>query len=96
MSKKRSPKERRKRLAFSRGPVICPLCNQLIKNHKEANWDHIVAKSNGGPNMWENLQLTHRICNQKRGNQSLDHETTLAAKKAMVLAIINGKPSRSF
>lgn len=96
MSKKHSPKERRKRLAFSNGPVICPLCNQPIKNHKEANWDHIVAKSNGGPNMWENLQLTHRVCNSNRGNQPLDHETTLAAKRAMVLAIINGKPLRSF
>jgi carbonic anhydrase len=83
-----STKERRKRRAFNTGPVICALCNLEITTIKEANWDHIIPKSLGGPDMWENLQLTHRKCNNKRGNNPLDPEVVLRVKSEIIKAIM--------
>ena len=62
---------------------ICKLCGQPIEinsgnqKHKEQlknmafSWDHQVPKSKGGSYDLENLQPTHKICNNKRGTKPL-------------------------
>jgi len=56
---------------FQRDPN-CKLCLQSISNRKEASIDHIIPKSLGGTNDYDNLQLAHRDCNSRRGNKPLD------------------------
>lgn len=55
--------------------AICgrPVDKNLPKGHPFApEVDEIVPISRGGsPIQWENLQLAHRICNQRRGNKPM-------------------------
>jgi len=62
---------------------ICKLCGNPIEinsgnqKHKEQlknmafSWDHQVPKSKGGSYDLENLQPTHKICNNRRGTKPL-------------------------
>jgi len=57
---------------------ICPLCGEPIKmrsakHNVKFSWDHIVPKSLGGPDSLDNLQPTHKICNNLKGNDILYH-----------------------
>ena len=63
---------------------ICALCGQPIKidsnipddkgpsNGLMFTWDHKIPKSLGGTYDLENMQPTHKICNNKRGTQPLN------------------------
>ena len=56
---------------------ICPGCSKPMDLHLsfinrerrvfEATWDHIVPKSEGGTDAWDNMQLLCRGCNEERG-----------------------------
>lgn len=39
---------------------------------KELNIDHIIPKSKGGKNTWENLVTCHKSINTKKGDKSMD------------------------
>lgn len=58
---------------------ICPLCGRPIimrsnvKHPDEFTWDHQMPKSLGGVNDLFNLQPTHKICNNRKGNDILYH-----------------------
>ena len=60
---------------------VCKLCGKPIhingqtvrnsvtkRNNKEFTWDHIFPKSLGGANDLSNMQPTHKICNNHKGN----------------------------
>lgn len=51
---------------------LCAICEEqmnLIKNDpKQASLDHIEPLSRGGLNTINNIQLAHRICNEKKGS----------------------------
>jgi len=54
---------------------ICghPIDMNLPRNHEEsATIEHRHSISNGGGNMLENLRLSHKCCNERRGNPVLD------------------------
>ena len=57
---------------------LCALCGKNVHLHMPENheWaasiDHIIPKSRGGGNKINNLQLTHRKCNHKRGNELIN------------------------
>lgn len=54
---------------------ICGLCKEPIQRLKDFNIDHIIPKSVGGSNAYDNLQATHRKCNHLKGcNQNLTIE----------------------
>lgn len=45
----------------------CKLCNQHIAHIDDSHVDHIIRWADGGTTTIDNGQLTHRLCNQKKG-----------------------------
>lgn len=54
------------------GELYCALCGELIRSRKDLNADHKIPKSVGGKTENDNLQPTHKWCNEARGNVSLE------------------------
>jgi len=48
---------------------ICWICDKRVKR-TVASRDHIIPKSHGGPNHAANYALAHKICNERRGNDT--------------------------
>lgn len=46
----------------------CGICDELIHSKKTLTIDHVVPKSKGGSDNYENLQPAHKSCNQRKGN----------------------------
>lgn len=51
-------------------PVACWQCTPEV--HREATRDHVVPKSQGGGNRYENLVLACRRCNEERGDTEFE------------------------
>jgi 5-methylcytosine-specific restriction endonuclease McrA len=64
---KNAPKREMLRLILR--PLFCKLCEQKIENWDEASIDHIIPNSKGGTNDYENHQLAHKSCNNRKGDQ---------------------------
>lgn len=60
----------------------CHLCHQSV-SLKQASRDHVIPRSNGGPNAADNLRLAHKKCNQQRGTMRV---ATYVAKRVGVRA----------
>lgn len=45
----------------------CPLCGEYLSIHDDSEGDHIVSLAAQGADGHENLQVTHMICNRKKG-----------------------------
>lgn len=67
-SAKHSPYPLRVRTLLIRQKQICPICNQQFTDFDSSTWevDHIIPKSQGGKDVYENLQLLHKTCHQKK------------------------------
>lgn len=48
--------------------LICALCGGAIASIEDATQDHIIPLSQGGPDALANIALTHRACNELKGN----------------------------
>jgi hypothetical protein len=48
----------------------CGLCGKFVDLYA-MDVDHIIPKSMGGPDHWDNLQVAHPRCNRSRGNRIL-------------------------
>jgi 5-methylcytosine-specific restriction endonuclease McrA len=64
---------------YLRDGWICHLCKGPVdpdlrgKNSRRApSLDHIIPRSEGGSNHYENLALAHRSCNSRRMSLALD------------------------
>lgn len=59
---------------------ICALCGEYV-SLEEASRDHIVPRSRGGSNARDNIQLTHKSCNNLKGDEDYpsDWKRQLAA-----------------
>jgi len=60
------------------GCVSCFVCGDPILKEEYATLEHIQPVSLGGTDDMDNLALSHRKCNQKRGNDPVerrDNET---------------------
>ena len=49
------------------GVVLCFVCNLVVSKHK-ASLEHIIPQSRGGTDELENLSISHKKCNIRRGN----------------------------
>lgn len=47
---------------------LCPLCGKTIEGLKKANFDHVIAASNGGK-VNGNVLLTHEKCNNQKQSE---------------------------
>lgn len=56
--------EKRRKLEEQGG--LCPECNTLIMNHQRNAGDHIVEYCKGGKTAYENLQILHKVCHEKK------------------------------
>ncbi len=87
---------------------VCKLCGEPIKidsgNHRhsvcytpgEFSWDHIVPKSMGGLKELANLQATHKLCNNLRGNLTqLENEHYVINITVNFISINNAKNKKS-
>ena len=54
-------------MLYRRDEGKCGYCGKRI-SQKEATVDHIIPKSRGGLNIWENVVLACRSCNCKKDN----------------------------
>lgn len=59
---------------------LCALCGEPV-TLEDASRDHIVPRSRGGSNSRENIQLTHKSCNNLKGDEDYpsDWQAQLAA-----------------
>lgn len=57
---------------YKRDDWTCQLCGESVERVSKGPWrptlDHIVPRSKGGPDTWENLRLSHAWCNAVRGD----------------------------
>ena len=56
----------RKRNIFWRDANVCQYCTKTF-HIKELTIDHVIPKSRGGKNTWQNLATSCMKCNQKKG-----------------------------
>ena len=61
-----------KRNIWSRDSGECQYCGVKVKLDK-ATVDHVIPKSRGGGNTWENVTLACAPCNQKKGSSLLEN-----------------------
>lgn len=59
------------RTLFARDAYICMYCGHQ-HSQSEMTRDHIVPKSLGGKDVWENVVAACRRCNQYKGDRSLE------------------------
>lgn len=69
-----------KRNLHSRDNGQCQYCDKCL-NLGEATIDHVVPKSKGGTNTWENVVLACAKCNQRKGNKLLENTSIRLSKK---------------
>ncbi len=51
---------------FKRDRGICQVCKMWVQPRR-ASMDHTFPLSKGGTHTWDNIQLTHLICNLRKG-----------------------------
>lgn len=56
---------------FGRDRHICAYCGKHFSNNNMLSKDHIMPKSRGGANSWENCVTACRQCNSKKSNKTL-------------------------
>lgn len=68
----RRKRELSRKNIYLRDNYTCQYCGESF-HPSELTWDHVVPKSKGGRDVWENLVTACQPCNQKKGNREL-HE----------------------
>jgi 5-methylcytosine-specific restriction endonuclease McrA len=56
------------RLMYKHHKGVCGVCAQPVE-FDVFTVDHIVAITNGGGHVWENLQVAHKDCNSRKGTK---------------------------
>lgn len=67
-------------IAIGRFP-ICYLCGKPIKKQNEVSQDHLICKSAGGQTVEENLSITHKLCNNRRGSLTVQQWFDMKGKQ---------------
>jgi len=62
--------KRRFYLYFIKGVTTCAICGKPVK-WRDATLEHLTPKSKGGTLDFNNISISHRKCNQKRGTNPL-------------------------
>ena len=55
---------------YRRDNYECVYCGH--NNKKNLTLDHVVPQAHGGPNTWDNLVTSCRVCNQEKADLTLD------------------------
>jgi len=68
-SKRKNMKGARKRMWNKPFYKICYVCNRKIDTYEECSVEHIIPLCKGGSNRSDNLTLSHKKCNEERGER---------------------------
>lgn len=68
-----------KRAIFERDGGVCQYTGEKV-SHKDGNVDHVLPRSRGGRDHWENLVWSRKDINSKKGNR-LNHEVGISLTK---------------
>lgn len=88
----RKVRVRRRGVKFSRENVYardggaCQYCGRKL-THREATYDHVVPRSQGGPTGWKNVVIACTPCNQRKGGRT-------PAQAGMQLRSVPDTPTR--
>jgi hypothetical protein len=63
---------------------ICALCGRYVEI-EEASRDHIIPRSQGGGNGRDNIQLTHKRCNNMKGDVLYPVDWQEQLKRSMII-----------
>jgi hypothetical protein len=63
---------------------ICALCGGYVEL-KDASRDHIIPRAAGGGNGRDNIQLTHKTCNNRKGDTLYPKDWQEQLKRAMII-----------
>lgn len=66
--RRRSTKESLRVAVLERDGLVCGLCGGDVEPD-EVHIDHILPRSLGGPDDLDNLQVSHALCNMRKGNR---------------------------
>jgi 5-methylcytosine-specific restriction endonuclease McrA len=76
-------KRKKRRTLYKRQGGLCWLCHKSMPR-SDATFDHLIPRSKGGGQSWENLKLAHRSCNEARDRDMrpvfMEHEGTVALR----------------
>lgn len=70
---------------YRRDDWTCQICGEVTEPDAEptSSWypslDHIIPRSQGGPDDWQNLRTAHNWCNSVRGDLSIYSDSDLVA-----------------
>jgi hypothetical protein len=64
---RRERKKVKRQQIIARDGLACRLCGGEIADESEVEIDHILPRVLGGPTEPANLQVTHKICNRRKG-----------------------------
>lgn len=56
-------------VVYERDQHICGICGKEVVDRADFQLDHIIPLSKGGPHTYANVQTSHRLCNQRKGNR---------------------------
>ena len=88
------------RALFERDQHICLYCGKKF-SAVDLTRDHVVPRSRGGKDIWENVVTACRRCNQHKGNYLLEETsmellaTPFRPNLAEYLALVNGRRIRA-
>lgn len=74
----------------------CGICEKPIPDYLDSSVDHILPKSRGGKDSWENLQITHTKCNNQKGNLLPWQAKILLFLDRHFFKVRNGRISKRF
>lgn len=74
---------------YKRDKYVCQYCGHKFST-EELTIEHIVPRSKGGRNTWENLVAACIPCNRKKGNKDLEHSGMKLIKKPKKPNAIHG------
>lgn len=63
---------------------ICALCGRYVEI-EDASRDHIIPRSKGGGNGRDNIQLTHKTCNNAKGDEVYPSDWQEQLQRTMTL-----------
>jgi HNH endonuclease len=55
-------------LIYERDKGICQICQSRVE-FEEMEIDHIIPRTSDGPTLWNNLQISHKVCNLRKGGK---------------------------
>lgn len=66
-SKRSNLKWKKEKLWKSKDKIKCFVCGKLIEKYEDCTIEHKIPLGLGGSNRFDNLALSHKECNQKKG-----------------------------